>query len=316
MKCDKLTHTDAGGGAEDAFSGYWSDKATQGPPNKYAISKLYHRVDDKFYNGIGPVYGNNFEGGGGYIQAHMDFPTKEASPILDWGFNCFTEDLKNPFKFDHEKYGTCRTHVWCVQKDVLHFAAWESSEVRKAWAENLPVPSNIYSRFNEIFDKNLGHCDPKPLELEYSGTGPATEKCTVSFRCTNNDKAILDILVTQLKQFGDKSQYKDDVEKQPDDCKLGGCSPRKDIHWRSVPSQTSLIARGIPPPGSGRFGYEVAHIQAKITCKAEESNQTFCKVIGPLFGLIGLNPAFGPAASFAGATVASACGTQEIAEKS
>ncbi|KAF2001762.1 hypothetical protein P154DRAFT_521515 [Amniculicola lignicola CBS 123094] len=332
MKCDKLFHVDpAVGGVEDAFAGYWADLNAQGPPNDRAVGgALYDRIEDFFYNGKGVVYGNNFESGVGYTQAHFDHPTSDPAPPMGlyvgsaimqnaegkFGFNCFTDDHQDNFKFDDEKYGTCRSYVWCVQKDALDFTAKASSTVRKAEDDSLPIPSKIYSRFHERYDKDKGICDTAPLELEHEN--PSSEVCSVSWECSNDDRlagsAIMDTLIAEMQHFGDISQYEENTEKGQYFCNpaSGGCSLQPDHTYRTMPDETLVLARAAPPPQSGRAGYRVAYIQTKITCKAQEENDVFCKVIGPLFGLLGLSPALGPASAFAGALIASSCGAAEV----
>jgi hypothetical protein len=46
----------------------------------------------------------------------------------------------------------------------------------------------------------------------------------------------------------------------------GGCITDPSTYtFRTMPKITTVAAKGIPPEGSGRFGYEVAHIKTTIT---------------------------------------------------
>jgi hypothetical protein len=133
-------------------------------------------------------------------------------------------------------------------------------------------------------------CDSTAIELPRDGSDKLGQSCTVSFECKSNDNAIdiLKMLQDQLPNFGKGDAYKE-TQEQEGDCiptPTGGCITDPDTYLlREMPAMTSLSAKSIPPKGSGRYGAEVAHIKATISCPEPQTLSGICGVLGGLFAL-------------------------------
>jgi hypothetical protein len=75
-----------------------------------------------------------------------------------------------------------------------------------------------------------------------------------------------------------------------------------------MPKITTLSATGVPPDGSGRFRYEVAHIKTTITCKDIKTDAAICGAISGSFAALGMNPATAIFGAFGGIMTQFGCG--------
>lgn len=133
MKCGNLfTVRPDVGGFEGGMAGYWANVNDLGPPNERVTFDMATRVDDYFYNNKHDYAGKSDDGKGG-MSLNITEPTSDPNPqfALYTGYakrnvgntvstyNCFTDSLEFGFEYEDEKLGTCKSWVWCVQKDAL-----------------------------------------------------------------------------------------------------------------------------------------------------------------------------------------------------
>lgn len=135
--------------------------------------------------------------------------------------------------------------------------------------------------------------------------------CAVRFDCKNHDNPeVMNVLIDNLKNFGKTEAFKEETETYQPPCNpsAGGCpGPSKHV-YRTMPKVTQLVARGAPPPDSGRFGYEVAYIKTTITCKEAKTDKALCDAFGSIFGLASLIGPLAPIAEFGGIATEIGCG--------
>lgn len=287
------------------------------PPTAELFSTCTLAGEDYFYNGKGSVYGADYEGGGGSLWSDFYDPESNPNPATgifvgtarrttgseSFTYNCFTESSETQFEYEDEEFKTCRSYVTCVQKDALKIFAKGSEEVVRGEGEELPAPADIYSKFPERYDDVTGVCDPAPIEI--------SDRCSVKFECKNHDKPeVMNALVDNLNLFGTSEAYNQWEEEYTPPCNpsAGGCPPPRMVTFRTMPDVTQLIARGVPPPDSGRFGYEVAYIQTSITCEQSEADAALCDAFGTIFGLAGMIEPLAELAEFGGMITEFGCG--------
>lgn len=318
MKCGKLTTVKPDvGGWELGMAGWYEDAGQTGAPNSRATFEMYTAMEDYFYNGKGSVYGADYEGGGGSLWVDFSAPYPQPNPEKGvfvgtakrrtgsetFTYNCFTERWSEAFEYEDEKYGSCASYATCVQKDALRIFAKGTEDTTKAQDTNLPAPADIYSKFSERYDADSGICDISPIDI---GTG-----CSVKFECKNNDRPeVMDVLIDNLQNFGKSGAFKEETETYSPPCNpsAGGCPGPQEYLYRTMPKTTQLAARGVPPPDSGRFGYEVAYIKTTVTCEDTNSDKALCDAFGSIFSLVGLIEPLAPLAEFGGIATEIGCG--------
>jgi hypothetical protein len=315
MKCANLfTSKPDVGGWEQGMAAYWPDEATGGEPPERVIFDMYSAMEDYFYNGRGIKYGGTSDQG---TSIWVDFkdpgvikpPNKiyvghveRKTATQTFGYNCFTED---EFEYEDPKYGTCMNYVKCVQKDAVKVFIKGSEDVMRA--TDMPNPSEIYAKIDEVYDKKQRLCDSKKeVDLDYIKSG-----CKIKFDCEDNDEegAIMDMLVQTMRTMGSSSEFwKDEVVKGPIVCdpSTDVCKTDNEYIYRSIPSQIQLVARGIPQT-TGRVGYKVAHVKATITCK-NPNKDALCNALAKSFGLVSFIPKVADIGDVAGWATEVGCG--------
>ncbi|KAF2727859.1 hypothetical protein EJ04DRAFT_529107 [Polyplosphaeria fusca] len=300
------------------MAAFFPDKGAAGPPANLAVFEMYTSYEDFFYNSKGSVYGSDYEGGGGSIWADFDRPynspappagllvghTKRTAGSQAWSYNCFTEPWTDSFSYDDAKYGNCRSIVACLQTDALViYAKGTEGTVRGP----LPKPVDIYSKFSERYDEATGICDETKVDL---GVG---EDCAVSFECRDNDnKGPMKMLIDQLQNFGASGIYTEEEVLVPVVCSGSVCPQPTSMTFRTMPTTTQLLAKGLVPPGSGGYNIEVATIKTTITCKESNSDKALCDALGTIFSLGAMIPDAGPAFEFAGIATEIGCGIAKV----
>lgn len=314
MKCGSLTTSKPDvGGWEQGMAAYWPDEATGGEPPERVIFEMYTAMEDYFYNGHGSKYGGDSDKSTSIWVGFKDPgvikpPNKiyvghaeRKTATQTFGYNCFTED---EFRYEDPKYGTCRNYVKCVQKDAVKVFIKGSEDVMTA--SDMPIPSEIYAKIDEVYDKKQRLCDAtKDVELDYIKSG-----CKIRFDCEDNDEegAIMEKLVDTMRKMGSSAEFwKDELIKGQVLCDAsGGCYQQPDFINRSIPSQIQLVARGIPQ-SNGRVGYKVAHVKATITCK-NPNKDALCNALEKSFGLVSFIPKVADIGSVAGWITEVGCG--------
>ncbi|KAF2814473.1 uncharacterized protein BDZ99DRAFT_473529 [Mytilinidion resinicola] len=311
MKCAALFDIKPEGGWEQGMAGWWVHESDTGAPADMAIFDLHSAELDFFYTDPNKHYEAKSNAGTDFVIDTVDpgDPNPPNGPDGVWvghavfgssSYNCLTDKL---YTYEDAKYGTCNSYVRCLQKDALKVSVSASNDTIRV--EDLPPANEIYAHLTERFNTDSHICDTTPVDL---GT---SQNCKVHFDCNDNDinAAVLPILRTQMDKFGSTSMF---VTEVITDSEINaGCSPAcyNDVTrtYRTMPTFTKIIARGVPQDDS-RLGYEVASIEAHITCDPDPGNAGVCSALGSVFSIgalipDGLDKVFG----FAGAALDTAC---------
>jgi hypothetical protein len=175
-------------------------------------------------------------------------------------------------------------------RGALYMPGEELRIIAHARGSKLPKPADIYAKFSEAYKSETSMCDSSAIELPHDNPDKLGHSCTIPFQSKSNDNAvdIVRMLESQLPNFAKGDAYKETQEHEGDCIKTlrGGCITNPDTYLsRETPAMTSLSAKSIPPKGSGRYGAEVAHIKATISCPDPQTLSGICGVLGGLFAL-------------------------------